>query len=386
MPSKIFEPTGQTGADIQSAINAASAVAPATVLLDSVTYTDVAAIITAGNVSVIGNNTRLMPPATGTVDTLSAQGVIGAVTSLTTTAPQWADVVSVASISGIAVGSLIEFRVTYPNAYDTNVFEHRAVVLSVNGNDVSIAPELPFEMVWTATHFIRVINCLSGIRVEGITFDANGNAGASRGFLGRFLTKSLVEGCKFEGFGSAAGLMMHSGLWNKVDDVHAIGCGSLAENDLYVISQTLGDFSNFASRQASGFGPGLYRATYCNGRSWSSIKAAQRGIKISSAVACGMDGVDAHQSGSTGLAITNGCHNLQLGRVRACRNQGSPGNAVGVWFSDRGEHHVTISQLIAHDNATRDIRIFASNHDNVIRMADYGTLDDFGINNTISAV
>ena len=387
MPSKVFEPSGQTGADVQAAINAASAVAPATVLCDGVTYTDCACVIPSDDIHIIGTGkTRLMPPATGNVDTLSAQGSIIATTNLTADAAQFTDVVSLASVAGLSVGSFIEFRVTVPNPYDTNTFEHRAVVLAINGNDVSFTPELPFAMPMAATHLVRQLALRSGIKIEGITFDANGNTGVSRGFLGRFLMKSMVEGCDFDGYARAAGIMLHSGLWNKCTDIRALGCGCgvVTESDIYIISQTLGDFENIASRQSTGFGTGLYRSTYCNGRTWSSIKSSERGIKLASLVMCGLDDIGGHQAKSTGVAVTNGCHHLQLGRVRACRNRGgTPGNEVGFWVSDRNEHHVTVNQLIAHDNGTRDIRLFASNHDIVIRMADYGTLDDFGTNNVV---
>lgn len=387
MPTKIFEPSGQTGADVQSAINAASAVGGGVVLLDGVSYTDVNATIPSDNIHIIGTGkTRLLAPASGAINVLSAQGTLGTATTLTANAAQFTDQVVVASAAGLAVGGFIQFSLTVPNAYDTNTFQHRAEIITLAGTTMTFTPPLPFAIVTTQTHSVRPLTMLRDIKIDGVTFDANGNVAVSRGLYLAQTMRTTVRGCEFQGFVAAAGMMLANGVWNRAEDIYAKNCGSPGENDVSIYGQTLGEFDNITSRSASGFGPGLYWSTYSNGRGWSSVKAANRGIKFNALVMCSMSDIDGHQSGSTGLAITNGCQRLQISRARACRNRsGAPGNRVGLWFSDRSDQFVTIDQLIARDNADRDIRMFATNTNITIRMADYGTLDNYGTGNTISA-
>lgn len=389
--SVIYTPNALTRAAIQAAIDAAEAAGGGEVRLADADYISDGTTITidGDDVRLVGSpNTRILasPDATSynVVQVLGAAP--GTDTTLATTVAIGAVDLVLTSAANIEVGDhAIIFCEQLTTGY---FFNHISRCTAKVSNTITIADPMPFPLSSSDTQrSVRKFNHLKNVQVENIRFNGNGNSGAAtRGLIAQRMVSCKFNGLDFEDFNNASGFYFSGGYHCSSDDIELRDCGNVNEADFTIRAQTKLQSGRVRSFQPSGFGP---ETQFCTNSTFESIICAdanERGIKLQGTRFCQFGELQGNNSDSTGIAITLGSCDNQIGMAIALSNRGGSGNDVGIWFSGQHNCRNTILSAFCKNNQTADIDLNTNDDDNRILQAVYDTKQDDGIRNMVGSV
>lgn len=279
---------------------------------------------------------------------------------ITVNQAQFSNILTVNSITGLAVGDYcrIDVTVSVPATY---IHALTFQIHVISGLDINIGVILPFLFQTTDTYTIRKQTIRKNIHIDGMVFDYGAATGAVvRGIWIRELAESSVTNCIFKGFPSGA-IVAGTHQKCKFKNLISLNCGG-TESDYEFFSGTNCEYNGIISDDSDSFGPLFSFVHHSNISQIISTRAAGRGCKVDACSLNAISDIVTVQPDNDGFSLQgNSCCNTITNITCNGSKTGIAGDSIG--FKDNGENNEdnVISNISAHGNVDFDINIPSRN-------------------------
>jgi hypothetical protein len=238
---------------------------------------------------------------------LSFVGTLGGTTSnLTSNSSEGSNTVALVGGGAAALGLSIGDYILISDALAITTYETTRVDNLV-GDTITTADPMYESFLTANTAKVQKYTApLLNVRIGGFTLDLTGQTGATtNALLLEFAINSEVRNLDFVGVQTTAfGMNASYGYKNRFTDLRSSKIGSTTGfNDLYAAIQTGMQAERWFSTESGTFGPGFYFDNGSNISDITSVKGADRGMKLQHSSWNNFTNIQVHSAGSTFIAI-----------------------------------------------------------------------------------